>query len=56
MATKSFSRDIIVTRSEAIQLLRTSMKEGASLKERKVTPKGSKTVSATQVKSILQEF
>ncbi len=42
MATKSFSRDIIVTSKEAIQLLKTSMKEGAYHKERKVTPTGSK--------------
>lgn len=56
MATTSFSRDIIINSSKAIHLLKASLKDNSSQSVRKVTPKGSKTVSPTQVKDILQEF
>lgn len=56
MATKSFSRDIIVNSRKAIKLLRNSMKKGDTQRERQVTPKGSKIVSDSQVKSILQDY
>ena len=56
MATKSFSRDIIVKSSRAAKLLRTSMNEGPSKSSRPIPHKGSRTVSDTQVKRILCDF
>ncbi len=56
MATKSFSRDIIVNSSRAIKLLRTSIKENSTQSVRKIAPKGSKIVSDSQVKNILRNY
>lgn len=56
MATKSFSRDIIVKSSKAVNLLRASIKEGSVKSERSIPPKGSNIVSDAQVKNILRDF
>jgi len=56
MATKSFSRDIIVSSSKALKLLRASVSNGDSQKERRISQKGSKTISDSQVKSILRDY
>ena len=56
MATKSFSRDIIVNSSKAIKLLRTSIKKDTTISERQIAPKGSKIVSDSQVQNILRDY
>jgi len=56
MATKSFSRDIIVNCSRAVKLLRASIKESTTQSKRLIAPKGSKIVSDSQVKSIVRNY
>ncbi len=56
MATKSFSRDIIVNDRRAIKLLRTSIKEGTTQSERHIAPKGSKIVPDSQVMNMLRDY
>lgn len=56
MATKSFSRVIIVNSSRALKLLRTSIKKETSQVQRQIVPKGSKIVSDSKVKSILRDY
>lgn len=58
MATKSFSRDIIIRNSSAVKLLKSSLEKSSSQSEWRVAPKakGSKCISASQVKSILKKY
>nr|WP_319520905.1 hypothetical protein [uncultured Sphaerochaeta sp.] len=58
MATKSFSRDIIIRNSSAVKFLKSSLEKSSSQSEWRVAPKakGSKYISASQVKSILKKY
>jgi hypothetical protein len=58
MATKSFSRDIIIRNSSAVKLLKSSLKKSSIQSEWRIAPKakGSKRISASQVQSILKKY
>ena len=58
MATKSFSRDIIIRNSSAVKLLKSSLEKSSSQSEWRVASKAkaSKYISASQVKSILKKY
>ncbi|MGB4407252.1 MAG: hypothetical protein WBI82_10375 [Sphaerochaeta sp.] len=58
MATKSFSRDIIMKNSSAVKFLKSSLEKNSFQSEWRVAPqtKGSKCISVSQVKSILKKY
>ncbi|HPB41535.1 MAG TPA: hypothetical protein PLR03_01770 [Sphaerochaeta sp.] len=58
MATKSFSRDIIVSSGRAIKLLKDSLTKSSNQCERRIAPKakGSKHISDSQVQNILRDY
>jgi len=58
MATKSFSRDIIVSSNRAVKLLKDSLIKSSNQFERRIAPKakGSKHISDSQVQNILQDY
>ena len=58
MATKSFSRDIIVSSNRAVKLLKDSLTKSSNQCERRIAPKpkGSKHISDSQVQTILQKY
>ena len=58
MATKSFSRDIIVSSGRAIKLLKDLLTKSSNQCERRIAPKvkGSKHISDSQVQNILRDY
>ncbi len=58
MATKSFSRDIIVSSRNAVKLLKLSLKKDSIQSERRFAAKAkaSKCISDSQVQKILKNY